>query len=262
LTTPLCFQGVIRASVTQDHNATQMKPLAPLLEIKLPVPADGSGEKQSPQLATTIHSDKNIGEEDGEDEDDWDAFQSFPASTSAAVNESQVESVAKEPGLVENPSLLEINARSDDFQDQPLNNVEEINNADHQEAGEDVISDTLGSQVSPQSDVPSNRRGMHEVLDFQAINNVSKPYVDQHQEKEEEVVQSQEREEAAVSSQKNEQISSDLQPVEVAEGLVKVNVVEDHEVRRENPDNKIDQLLSESSLPLEEVSDKSHGEGN
>lgn len=240
MTTHLCFQGVIRASVTQDHNATQMKPLAPLLEIKLPVPADGSGEKHSSQSATTIHSDKNIREEDEEDEDDWDAFQSFPASTSAAVNESQVESVAKEPGLVENPSVLEINARSDDFQDQPLNNVEEINNADHQEAGEDVISDTPGSQVSPQSDVPSNRRGMNEVLDFQAPNNVIKPYDDQHQEEEEEVVQSQEREEAAVSSQENEQISSDLEPVEVPEGLGKVNVVEDQDVREENPDNKID----------------------
>lgn len=244
MTTHLCFQGVIRASVTQDHNATQMKPLAPLLEIKLPVPADGSGEKHSPQSATTIHSDKNIREEDEEDEDDWDAFQSFPASTSAAVNESQVESVAKEPGLVENPSVLEINARSDDFQEistsQPLNNVEEINNPDHQEAGEDVISDTPGSQVSPQSDVPSNRRGMNEVLDFQATNNVIKPYDDQHQEEEEEVVQSQEREEAAVSSQENEQISSDLEPVEVPEGLGKVNVVEDQDVREENPDNKID----------------------
>jgi hypothetical protein len=251
LTAHLCFQGVIRASVTQDHNATQMKPLAPLLEIKLPVPADGSGEKHFPQSATMIHSDKNIREEDeddsdGEDEDDWDAFQSFPASTSAAVNESKVESVAKEPGLVENPSLLEINARSDDFQEtstsQAPNNVE-INNADHQEAGEDVISDTPGSQMSPQSDAPSNRKGMHEVLDFQATNNVIKPYDDRHQEKEEEVVQSQERDEAAVSSEENEQISSDLQPAEVAEGLVKVNVVEDHEVRKGNPDNKTDQLM-------------------
>ncbi|XP_059452821.1 protein SWEETIE isoform X2 [Corylus avellana] len=260
------LQGVIRASVTQDHNATQMKPLAPLLEIKLPVPADGSGEKHFPQSATTIHSDKNISEEDEDDsdEDDWDAFQSFPASTNAAVNESKVESVAKEPGLVENPSSLEINARSDDFQEistsQAPNNVE-INNADHQEAGEDVISDTPGSQMSPQSDAPSNRRGMHEVLDFQATNNVIKPYDDPHQEKEE-VVQSQELEEAAVSSEENEQISSDLQPAEVAERLVKLNVVEDHEVRKENPDNKIDQLMSESSLPLEEFTDKTHGEGN
>lgn len=245
MTSHFCFQGVIRASVTQDHDATQMKAVTPSLEIKLPILTDGSREKQSPPLATMIHSDSM--EEDEEDEDDWDNFQSFPASTNPAGNDSKVESVAKDPGLVQNSSDLKNNTGSDDFQEcstsQPHNNVKEINNAENQEAGEEVISDRPGSLVSLQSDAPSGGIGMHEACDFQTNDSI-KPCDDQPEEKEE-VVQSQERDETVVSSHENEQISSDLQ----------------HEVRNENPDNNVDQILVDS-LPLEDISNETHGEGN
>ncbi|KAL4652128.1 hypothetical protein ACB092_01G210800 [Castanea dentata] len=239
------LQGVIRASVTQDHDATQMKAVTPSLEIKLPILTDGSREKQPPPLATTIHSDSM--EDDEEDEDDWDNFQSFPASTNPAGNDSQVESVAKDPGLVQNSSDLKNNTGSDDFQEystsQPHNNVKEVNNAEHQEAGEEVISDGLGSPVPLQSDAPSGGIGMHAASDFQTNNSV-RPCDDQPEEKEE-VVQSQERDETVVSSHEDEQISSDLQ----------------HEVRNENPDNNVDQILADTLL-LEDISNETHGEGN
>lgn len=245
MTSHFCFQGVIRASVTQDHDATQMKAVTPSLEIKLPILTDGSGEKQSPPLATTIHLDSM--EEDEEDEDDWDNFQSFPASTNPAGNDSQVECVAKDPGLVQNSSDLKNNTGSDDFQEystsQPHNNVKEINNAEHQEAGEEVISDAPGSPVPLQSDATSGGIGMHAAGDFQTNNSI-RPCDDQPEEKEE-VVQSQQRDETFVSSHENEQISSDLQ----------------HEVRNENPDDNVDQILADSLL-LEDISNETHGEGN
>ncbi|KAG6716276.1 hypothetical protein I3842_04G041200 [Carya illinoinensis] len=249
------LQGVIRASVTQDHHATETKPLAPLLEIKLPVPTAGIGGKHSPSLASTVRLDNSGTEEDGEDDDDWDAFQSFPASTSAAGRESKLESPAKEPGLVENSFVLKIDSGSNDFQEysvsQSQNIVEEINHSEHQEAGEEAISDRQGSQASPENDAQSTRSGMHEFH-----TSVIKPCDDQQQEKEEE-----EEEEAAVSSKENEQRLSDPQSVEVAAGSIEVNDMGDNEVRKENPDNKDDLISSDSLLPREELSYETHGEG-
>lgn len=246
VTSHLCFQGVIRASVTQDHHATETKPLAPLLEIKLPVPTAGIGGKHSPSLASTVHLDNSGTEEDGEDDDDWDAFQSFPASTSAAGKKPKLESPAKELGLVENSSVLKIDSGSNDFQEysisQPQNIVEEeINHSEHQGAGEEAISDSQGSQASPQNDAQSTRSGMHEFH-----TSVIKPCDDQ---------------ESAVSSKENEQRSSNLQSVEVAAGSVEVNDTGDNEVRKENPDNKDDLISSDSLLPREELSYETHGEG-
>lgn len=252
MTGRLCFQGVILDSVSQDHNASQMRPLAPLLEVKLSVPTEGTEEKHSPVLATTVPSDKNGTEEDGEDEDDWDSFQSFPASTNAAGNESGAVSSAKDPGSVENSSILEIGTGSGDSKEYSIS--KSLNNAEHPEAGEEeVIADSPGSQVSPQCDAPSNRIGMHE------IHTSNQPFHDQLQEKEEEVVQNQGKE--AISCQENEQILTDRQPVEVAEGSVGVNVAEDHEVSKDIPDTKLDQTLS-GSLPLQELSGETHGQGN
>ncbi|KAB1211181.1 HEAT repeat-containing protein 5A [Morella rubra] len=246
------LQGVILDSVSQDHNASQMRPLAPLLEVKLSVPTEGTEEKHSPVLATTVPSDKNGTEEDGEDEDDWDSFQSFPASTNAAGNESGAVSSAKDPGSVENSSILEIGTGSGDSKEYSIS--KSLNNAEHPEAGEEeVIADSPGSQVSPQCDAPSNRIGMHE------IHTSNQPFHDQLQEKEEEVVQSQGKE--AISCQENEQILTDRQPVEVAEGSVGVNVAKDHEVSKDIPDTKLDQTLS-GSLPLQELSGETHGQGN
>ncbi|CAN6577655.1 unnamed protein product [Malus baccata var. baccata] len=181
------LQGFIRASVTQEHNATQLKPTTPSLEIKLPVPTEASKEKPPPP-ATTAHSlsdDQEI-EEEEEDEDDWDAFQSFPAALEAAESESKGESTAEEPDL-------EVNTQSDythgDSISQPLNNVDAVDDTDHQEAGErEVISDAPDGLKSPQGNAPTNITEAEEHHDLQTKSGVSGPYDDQQLESDEEVV--------------------------------------------------------------------------
>ncbi|KAG5245658.1 HEAT repeat-containing protein [Salix suchowensis] len=108
-------QGVIRASVAQHQNASPMKTMASL-EIKLPVPKDsqtsststlpidGSRQKSSPP-SSPVHFDQDSMEDDQEDEDDWDAFQSFPVSTDAAGTVSKAESAVEKPDLVEKGSF-------------------------------------------------------------------------------------------------------------------------------------------------------------
>ncbi|KAM1332268.1 hypothetical protein ACFX2F_008459 [Malus domestica] len=166
------LQGFIRASVTQEHNATQLKPTTPSLEIKLPVPTEASKEKPPPP-ATTAHSlfdDQEI----EEDEDDWDAFQSFPAALKAAESESKGESTAEEPDL-------EVS--------QPINNVDAVDDTDHQEAGErEVISDASDGLKSPQGNVPTNSTEAEEPHDLQTKSGVSGPCDDQQLERDEEVV--------------------------------------------------------------------------
>ena len=118
----LFFQVVLRASVTQDHNPLQMKPVAPSLEIKLPAPAGGKIERDSLPSATqieqsevsrerellataaSVHSDEDKNGERDDEDDDWDAFQSFPASTGAAETDSKVGIMADRPDLVEDSS--------------------------------------------------------------------------------------------------------------------------------------------------------------
>ncbi|KAM2466399.1 hypothetical protein PS1_008328 [Malus domestica] len=181
------LQGFIRASVTQEHNATQLKPTTPSLEIKLPVPTEASKEKPPPP-ATTAHSlsdDQEI-EEEEEDEDVWDAFQSFPAALKAAESESKGESTAEEPDL-------EVNTQSDythgDSISQPLNNVDAVDDTDHQEAGErEVISDAPDGLKSPQGNAPTNSTEAEEPHDLQTKSGVSGPCDDQQLESDEEVV--------------------------------------------------------------------------
>ncbi|KAF2313762.1 hypothetical protein GH714_013249 [Hevea brasiliensis] len=239
------LQGVIRASVAQDYNAMLMKPTTPL-EIKLPVPkdsrplavssfpADEIKEKNSPPSAASTSSDKDSVDEGQDDEDDWDAFQSFPASTDTAGNDSKVESVAEESGVAKT-FVSEIKSGIDDIQEfstsQPINK-DDMEVTEHQEAGEmEVISYSSGDE--------NKMEGNHDVS--AQLNDQPK--------REEKLVRSQESE-GAESSQGNMKISSDLQSVADAEGLIQVNVGEEYEQLK---GNDIDLLVSSGDLqPVEE----------
>ncbi|KAJ6293680.1 hypothetical protein OIU76_021861 [Salix suchowensis] len=56
-------------------------------------------------------------EDDQEDEDDWDAFQSFPVSTDAAAG-----TVSKAESAAEKPDLVEKSISEREFQDLPTSN--------------------------------------------------------------------------------------------------------------------------------------------
>ncbi|CAN0928886.1 Protein SWEETIE [Linum grandiflorum] len=102
------LQGIIRASVAQDHNASPSKSLVAPLEIKLPLPKDSqpspvklpetSPAKVCVPAQVSVHDPSE--EEDDEDDDDWDSFQSIPASSNVAAAESKaVNSDAEEPKM-------------------------------------------------------------------------------------------------------------------------------------------------------------------
>lgn len=255
----LFFQVVLRASVTQDHNPLQMKPVAPSLEIKLPAPAGGKIERDSLPSATqieqpevsrereilataaSVHSDEDkIGERDDEDEDDdWDAFQSFPASTGAAETDSKVGIMADRPDLVEDSSASESRTRKVNFQEsdpsQPLDIVNESNEAEDPETGEqNLVSDSADDGYD-----------MEVVHDFKTDTGIAKPSGDDHdQEIEDENVSSLEIEDEAVASLAKEEIAHSIQLTEDAEGSVKDRSAEDHEQRKESLADKIDERLS------------------
>ncbi|KAK6150978.1 hypothetical protein DH2020_015910 [Rehmannia glutinosa] len=73
------LQDIIRASVTQDKNPKPMPSSGPPLLIKLPTQTDQNAEKHSIPLDPPKESNDSSGVEE-EEEDDWDTFQSFPAS--------------------------------------------------------------------------------------------------------------------------------------------------------------------------------------
>ncbi|CAK7344397.1 unnamed protein product [Dovyalis caffra] len=220
------LQGVIRASMEQDQNASPMKPMTSL-EIKLQVPKDsqtststlpteGSRHKTSTP-SSPVHSDHDSMEHDQEDEDDWDTFQSFPASTDAAGTVSKAESTAEEPDLVEKSTL---ESEFEEFPtSKPINNEIDTNNAEHQE---EVISDYLGHNIR---------------TNLQLIDDVA----------------SHEGEEGAVSSQENKEIAPDLKVFNDTEGSIQVNVVEAYEQTTQSSRTSIDHQLSPDDFkPLEE----------
>ncbi|KAK2663047.1 hypothetical protein Ddye_001621 [Dipteronia dyeriana] len=245
------FQGMIRASVNQDLCTPQMKPMAPLLEIKLPGPVGGKTERDSMPSATSIHltessketdlplttvpitSNDDSTEESEEDEDDWDAFQSFPASANAAGTDSKEQSVAEEPGLAEIPSALEGSDEKDDSQEftgsKPLGSVEEGNNAEHLEsAGEyDLISDRS-----------SDRNEAKVVQDFQTNIGATRPSDETYQEMEQELMPNLESEDRAAANHENEIAPDDERHSENIEGSVQKNSEGDEQV--EILENKIE----------------------
>lgn len=255
------LQGVIRASVAQHQNASPMKTVASL-EIKLPVPKDsqtsststlpieGSRQKSSTP-SSPVHFDQVTMEDDQEDEDDWDAFQSFPASTDAAGTVSKAESAAQEPDLVEK-SISE-----SEFQDfstsKPVNNEGDMSSAEHQE----VISNDLGHNIKPEpyndqyhnreeEGVALNQENVKISTDLQLINEAP----------------SHKDEEGAVSSQENIETSPDLKVIEDTEGSIQVNIVEDYEQTTHSPRNSIDHQSQVSPDDLQPVEVKEQVEAN
>lgn len=261
------LQGFIRSSVTQDKDAIQMKPMNPPLDIKLPAPTEVRVERNSVTSSTprerdvppsTISNDFNTAstQESEEDEDDWDTFQSFPASTS--TSNLQVESVAEEPGLVENTSNSELSALSEDSQEQPHFqplSVVQTSSAEHLEACEGLI-------VSNSDQVEQN--------DFRT--EIAEPSEVQNQDSEEKTISGLEQKEEAASihledaeGSPKELGTEDPEPKRDspdynhgvsssdAEGLIEISKVED-EYGIQSPNDKLDLQELPDSLPADRLS--------
>lgn len=102
------FQNIIRASVTQGNQSTQVKANVGALEIKLPQQSnENKAEIHSPSFPH--QSEGGYEDEDGngeEDEDYWDTFQSFPAATNATNVDTELN--AEIPSMLENDGIQEI----------------------------------------------------------------------------------------------------------------------------------------------------------
>lgn len=220
------FQGVIRASVTQDQNATPLKPTTPSLGIQLPVPTVGGKEQNYTQPATVVHSDDDgmVEDDEGEDEDDWDNFQSFPATANAAGSDPNEESVVVEPDQVENSSVTKTDVGSDSFQErsvsQPSDNVNEISDTDQYAGGDRSWVERNASDII-ERDEPRK---------LQSDENAAKPRDNQQYEREE--------------VPRNEKEETDH--VEEAEGSAEVNLDEGELRKVEISDTKVEPLMSVS----------------
>ncbi|XP_062106312.1 protein SWEETIE isoform X2 [Humulus lupulus] len=232
------LQEVIRASVTQDQNATQSKAIPPSLGIRLPAPTGKSGEKILQSSAAVIHNDKDSmveneeDEEDDEDEDDWDAFQSFPASENAAGTDLKVESISKESIPIETES-------------QTTNTAKDVGDTEQQGVEGDVTSDTQGYNVPPYE---STSQDVDEAFDLQTNSGLKETSDYQHYGREEEVVANQERGDRAQLSEVTEQIPS---LNEDEEGSIEVNLVKDERLRKEKSAYK-SEVAPSDPLPLDE----------
>ncbi|PON93486.1 Coatomer beta subunit [Trema orientale] len=247
------LQGVIRASVTQDQNATQAKATPLSLGIRLPIPTGENREKTSQPSATSIHFGMDSAienkeeEQDEEDEDDWDAFQSFPASTNAAATNSKVESISEEPIQVENSLVSEVDTESDFLQEEAMsqttNSIKDVSGADQQDIEGEVISYTPGDEMLPHVSITNDPSELEEPIDVQT--NSMEPSDCQHYEREEEIVPNQDRVDRAHLSEVTEQIQSDLDPTGDEEGSLEVNLVKDELPRKENSDDRSEPVPSD-----------------
>ncbi|KAF9625554.1 hypothetical protein IFM89_024327 [Coptis chinensis] len=140
------LQEIIRASVTVD-NSSMAKPSLPLI-IKIPVQNEQS--KKDEYQASAPASSKMLPVESSSDgEEDWDAFQSFPATADA---NSQMEGISAELNSVDISTNLGRNFDStDDFQEysspQCLRDVKEFSDAQHYESGAETILRGQSEQV-------------------------------------------------------------------------------------------------------------------
>ncbi|KAF4394315.1 hypothetical protein G4B88_018465 [Cannabis sativa] len=251
------LQEVIRASVTQDQNATQSKATPQSLEIRLPVPTGESGEKISQCSAPVILDNKDSmvenkeDEEDEEDEDDWDAFQSFPASENAAGPDSKVESISKESIPTETET-------------QTTDTAKDISDTEQEGVEEDVTSDTQGYNLPQYGSILPDEDEVEEAFDLKTNSELMEASDSQHYEREEEAVANQEtgdeaqlnvvanreRRDEAQLSEASEQIPSDLGPNEDEERSIEVNLVKDDQLKNEKLGDKIDAVAA-SSDPTE-----------
>ncbi|KAK6913494.1 Laa1/Sip1/HEATR5-like, HEAT repeat region [Dillenia turbinata] len=225
------LQGIIRASVTQDQSATQIKSTAPTLEIKLPVPTKVSSEKTSPPKSTTQHDGGSSSEEE---EDDWDAFQSFPASTATDL----VADTAAEDSVVAKNSLPFTNSEDNEFQQfstsQYVNSEREnTNEVSQEDSKQEVMSETVFSkdEIELLQDSRSNMSGGGPSANGR-------------------------KGEDGVELQKENDLPSlTIQPVEDAEGSAGKNLAAGHEMLEGGLGNMSSQGIISGTPPLIESTD-------
>uniref|UniRef100_A0A2P2MKT4 HEAT repeat-containing protein 5B isoform X2 n=1 Tax=Rhizophora mucronata TaxID=61149 RepID=A0A2P2MKT4_RHIMU len=247
------LQSVIRASVAQDHSAMQMKSTIPL-EIKIPVlkasqpsassilPMEEGKDKNTQQSASSAPLDQDVIEDDQEEEDDWDAFQSFPATTKAAGTKLEGESAAEEHSLAEK-SVLEMKARSDKL------------SIFQSSSGHNDSCDA----VRQRPDEEEARRGSPAYASKCKVNidiGDSEPCQNKHQDLEDE----------AASSQGNMRIPSDLEVFEDTRGSSQRNVVKEYEQSKESLGKNIvaleDSELCKLNVALDHKQQQEHSNEN
>lgn len=218
------FQGVIRASVTQDQHPTQKNLSTPMLEIKAPAIEKDSSPHTAE--ASIENNPSTVGNEDeDEDEDDWDTFQSFPASTREVTTNNAMESRE-----TEDSEALESSSPSVSMEDSTTLPIDESKiNMEHEETSE-VVSVFISSsgQRSSDGDLISDRSGM------QGVSNQESGNVDivlnQEHDTQNEGLPGQEL------SQVTEQVSSELQLADGVENETE-SMPSDHEILDDEADN-------------------------
>lgn len=154
----------------QDQHSTQKNLPTPLLEIKPPA-IEVNREKIPPGVVEASTENNSVidgeGDED-EDEEDWDTFQSFPASTREAITDNVAESCESEGSEV-----FESNSPSVSMEDSPPlpTDALKVENMEHGETSEEVtMSISPTDQRSSDGDATSDRSEMHGVSDHKSEN--------------------------------------------------------------------------------------------
>ncbi|KAJ1443259.1 Armadillo-type fold [Sesbania bispinosa] len=214
------LQGIIRASVTNDKNQTELK--VPVLDIKIPKKSGGSEEEHSAPSAAVMQTDENNKEEDEVSEDDWDAFQSFPVSKNEDGDESKTEYAAegKDPSLVESSSDMEDSIRGVEFQEY-----------------------SISKSINSEKELKGNEclEAVQEKLD-QTNPSANEPHDNEHQEMEEEL-QSSGPQEDATSTPGNELVPCDQKPEVEAEGSIEEDLAENMQ-RKHMPEQVVSDSLA------------------
>lgn len=218
------LQDIVRASVAQDHNAMQTKSVTPSLEIKLPASAEGVKEKDSAASSTKSHSLDSTVEENDEEEEDWDTFQSFPASSSATATNPQIGSTPKEGDVIENSEFEKYSGDGEDIK-LAAGDMEALSNMVHKEVVTEVVSEVAGE-----------KNMMEKSLDLSRKNNVDEPF--DHHHGTDEVVPS-------------EKELTEVQLSECLEAPDEGNFVKGQRLRNDSTSDRADLEVSPAAAPLE-----------
>ncbi|XP_056162820.1 protein SWEETIE isoform X2 [Syzygium oleosum] len=227
------LQDIVRASVAQDHNAMQTKSVTPSLEIKLPASAEGIKEKDSPASTKSHSLDSTV--EEHEEEDDWDTFQSFPASSSAAATDPQIGSTPEEGDIIENSEFEKYTGDGEDIK-LASGDMEALSNMVQKEVVTEVVSDVVGE-----------KNIMGESLDLLREDNVDEPFDRQHWI--DEVVPSEEKE------------LTEVQLSECLEASDESNFVEGQRLRNDSTSDRADLEISPAAAPVELLDIGKHYDG-
>ncbi|KAL1536904.1 protein SWEETIE-like [Salvia divinorum] len=134
------LQDIIRASVIQDKNPQPMASTGPPLVIKLPSQTPQIIMKNSVPLADPPEESNNSSVEDEDEEDDWDTFQSFPASgneTAPALERSpSISGDDTAPALEKSASISGNNCGENSYDQGHSPTTKEGSNTEDHEFGE------------------------------------------------------------------------------------------------------------------------------